>query len=151
MLAAPAAPPPQKYERLCAGFDHHFWLHSATYEMILCTIPFKVSRAVASLTVPGGQEIHFPHFFLKFRSIFPQTLLILPHFGPPCGTPLKVRNSILGTSMGLKRVSPSSNVSVLSTIISFQIYIQKKRDFRKKFWRNLRRTTACSDFFKIFF
>ena len=36
-------------------------------------------RAVASLTVPGGQENHFPHFFLKFRSIFlifPQTLLI---------------------------------------------------------------------------
>ena len=33
-------------------------------------------RAVASLTVPGGQEFHFPHFFLKFRSIFPQTSLI---------------------------------------------------------------------------
>ena len=33
-------------------------------------------RAVASLTVPGGQEFHFPHFFLKFRSIFPQTFLI---------------------------------------------------------------------------
>ena len=36
-------------------------------------------RAVASLTVPGGQEFHFPHFFLKFRLIFlifPQTLLI---------------------------------------------------------------------------
>ena len=37
------------------------------------------SRAVASLTVPGSQEFHFPHFFLKFWSIFlifPQTLLI---------------------------------------------------------------------------
>ena len=37
------------------------------------------NRAVASLTAPGGQEFHFPHFFLKFRSIFlifPQTLLI---------------------------------------------------------------------------
>ena len=33
-------------------------------------------RAVASLTVPGGQEFHFPHFFLKFQSIFPQTVLI---------------------------------------------------------------------------
>ena len=36
-------------------------------------------RAVASLTVPGGQEFHFSHFFLKFRLIFfifPQTLLI---------------------------------------------------------------------------
>ena len=35
--------------------------------------------AVASLTVPGGQEFHFPHFFLKFLSIFlilPQTVLI---------------------------------------------------------------------------
>ena len=37
------------------------------------------NRAVASLTVPGGQEFHFPHFFLKFWSlflIFPQTFLI---------------------------------------------------------------------------
>ena len=38
-----------------------------------------INRAVASLTVPGGQEFHFPHFFLKFQSIFhifPQTLPI---------------------------------------------------------------------------
>ena len=35
-----------------------------------------VSRVVASLTVPDGQEFHFLHFFLKFWSIFPQTLLI---------------------------------------------------------------------------
>ena len=38
-----------------------------------------MNRAVASLTVLGGQEFHFPHFFLKFWSIyliFPQTLLI---------------------------------------------------------------------------
>ena len=36
-------------------------------------------RAVASLTVPGGQEFHFPHFFPKFWSfflIFPQIFLI---------------------------------------------------------------------------
>ena len=39
----------------------------------------KLTRAVASLTVPGGQEFHFPHFFLKFWSsflIFPQILLL---------------------------------------------------------------------------
>ena len=39
----------------------------------------RVSRAVASLTVLGGQELHFPHLSLKFQSIFlifPQTLLI---------------------------------------------------------------------------
>ena len=46
-------------------------------------------RAVASLTVPGGQEFHFPHFFLKSRLsflIFPQTFThFLPHFGPPGG------------------------------------------------------------------
>ena len=40
-----------------------------------------VSRAVASLTVPGGQEFHFPHFFLKFWSIFLRTSYFLPHFG----------------------------------------------------------------------
>ena len=37
-------------------------------------------RAVGSLTVPSGQEFHFPHFFLKisidFSLIFPQTQLI---------------------------------------------------------------------------
>ena len=36
-------------------------------------------RAVASLTVSGGQGFHFPAFFLKFWSIFltfPQTLPI---------------------------------------------------------------------------
>ena len=32
-------------------------------------------RAIARLTVPGGQEFHFPHFSSKFRSIFPQNLL----------------------------------------------------------------------------
>ena len=46
-------------------------------------------RPVASLTVPGGQGFHFPHFFLKIRSIFlifPQTLLIFfLIFGPPGG------------------------------------------------------------------
>ena len=38
-----------------------------------------MGRAVASLTVLGGQVFHFPHSFLKFRSIFlifPQTFLI---------------------------------------------------------------------------
>ena len=37
------------------------------------------ARAVASLTVSGGQEFHFPHFFPKFWSfflIFPQTFVI---------------------------------------------------------------------------
>ena len=55
-------------------------------------------RAVASLTVPGGQEFHFPHSFLKSQSIFlifPQTFLICflilalrrPH-GKALATPL---------------------------------------------------------------
>ena len=42
-------------------------------------IKYCTTRAVASLIVPGGQEFHFPYFFLKFRSnflIFPQTLLV---------------------------------------------------------------------------
>ena len=37
------------------------------------------TRAIASLTVPGGQEFHFPHFSSNFDQIFvffPQTLLI---------------------------------------------------------------------------
>ena len=38
-----------------------------------------ILRAVASPTVLGGQEFHFPHLFLKILSIFlifPQTFLI---------------------------------------------------------------------------
>ena len=60
----------------------------------------SVPRAVASLTVPGGQEFHFPNFFLKLWSIFPQTLLFSSSFwpsgwatGPPgkaLATPLSV-------------------------------------------------------------
>ena len=43
---------------------------------------FVHCRAVASLTVPGGQKFHFPNFFLKFWSIFPQTLLFSSSFWP---------------------------------------------------------------------
>ena len=51
------------------------------------TIYFNI-RAVASLTVPGGQEFHFPHFLSKFWlffRIFPRTFLIFPYFGSPGG------------------------------------------------------------------
>ena len=37
----------------------------------------SVARAVASLTVLGGQEFHFPHFFLNFSSNFTNFLRIL--------------------------------------------------------------------------
>ena len=43
---------------------------------------YVVCRAVASLTVPGGQEFHFPHFSPKFSSNFSH---FLPHFGSPGG------------------------------------------------------------------
>ena len=50
---------------------------------------FQRDRAVASLTVPGGQEFHFPHFFLWFQSNFSYFssyfTYFLPHFGPPGG------------------------------------------------------------------
>ena len=59
------------------------WLHAyAQFFFIWSDTPYGFSwrwvdaRAVASLTVPGGQEFHFPHFFLKSRFsflIFPQT------------------------------------------------------------------------------
>ena len=63
--------------------------HSAPFAPVLATPLLSLQnlgefvgwghRAIASLTVPGGQEFHFPHFFLKFWSsflIFPQTLLL---------------------------------------------------------------------------
>ena len=47
------------------------------------------ARAVASLTVPGGQEYHFPHFFhkiwIKFSYFSSNFSHFLPHFGPPGG------------------------------------------------------------------
>ena len=54
------------------------WINSTSKSYTLRLIGVT-PRAVASLTVPGGQEFHFPHFFLKFLLIFlifPQTLLI---------------------------------------------------------------------------
>ena len=47
-----------------------------------------LSRAIASLTVPGGQKFHFPHFFqiLSNFSYFSSNFTyFLPHFGPPVG------------------------------------------------------------------
>ena len=46
-----------------------------------CPLP----RAVASLTVPGGREFHFPHLFLKFQRIsliFPQSFSFSSSFWP---------------------------------------------------------------------
>ena len=59
---------------LHAQFQPSIFLTSHILQRIQLT-----PRAVASLTVPGGQEFHFPHFFLKFGSsfpTFPQTFLI---------------------------------------------------------------------------
>ena len=35
-----------------------------------CSLSFPLSRAVASLTIPGGQEFHFPHFSSNFDKFF---------------------------------------------------------------------------------
>ena len=45
-----------------------------------------LSRGVASITVPGGQEFHFLHFSSNlnhFFLIFPLSSFFCPHFGPP--------------------------------------------------------------------
>ena len=41
------------------------------------SLDYVQDKAVVSLTIPGGQEFHFPHFFLKFRSFFSYFLLKL--------------------------------------------------------------------------
>ena len=79
------------YDRICAtmllGLAKRHWANKLTPNGSLVTVSTyttrrytrEIPRAVASLTVPGGQEFHFPHSFLKFRSIFltfPQTFLI---------------------------------------------------------------------------
>ena len=46
----------------------------ACFDHSLCKILKKqcvIVRVVASLTVPGGQVLHDPQFFLKFQLIFP--------------------------------------------------------------------------------
>ena len=42
-------------------------------------IKILLGSAVASLTVPGGQDFHFPRIFLIFRSVFP-IFPIFPRF-----------------------------------------------------------------------
>ena len=43
------------------------------------------AKGVTSLTVPGGQEFHFPYFSIDY-SYFPSNFPIFrPHFGPPDG------------------------------------------------------------------
>ena len=53
-----------------------------------CKTPLRI-RAVASLTVPDGQDFHFPHFSSNFDQIFlfsrSNFAYFLPHFGPPGG------------------------------------------------------------------
>ena len=45
-----------------------------------------LNRAVANLTVLGGQEFHFPHFFPQISINFSSNFTyFLPHFGPPGG------------------------------------------------------------------
>ena len=55
------------------GYHKHWW-------QVLVPLWFKCgAKIIASLTVQGGQEFHFPHFFFKFWLIFvtvPQTFLI---------------------------------------------------------------------------
>ena len=45
-------------------------------------------RAIANLTVPGGQELHFPHFssnLISFSCFSSSLTYFLPHFGSPGG------------------------------------------------------------------
>ena len=63
---------------ICEIVARAYWTGSQN-RSILTAGWSMIDRAVASLTFPGGQEFHFPQFFLKFWSIFPifpQTLLI---------------------------------------------------------------------------
>ena len=56
-----------------------WWAVAKANSVIYSNRNSRRTRAVASVTVLGGQGFHFPHFFLKFRSIFlifPHTLLI---------------------------------------------------------------------------
>ena len=64
-------------------------VHKHWHGIALLQLFYMSFRAVASLTVPGGQEFHFPHFFPKFWSFFSYFSSnfshFLPHFGSPGG------------------------------------------------------------------
>ena len=68
------------------GIQHVFILIQWTVtHSLLKILPYGIPhhRAVASLTVPGWQEFHFPHFVLKFDKFFFFPLkfdLFSPHF-----------------------------------------------------------------------
>ena len=70
-------------------FATFFCLHMCTLSY-LTGLPSRVKsscecRAVASLTVPGGQEFHFPQISINFSNFSSNLIYFLPHFGPPGG------------------------------------------------------------------
>ena len=56
------------HDVLVTSYEEHFGTNRKE-------LPIAIPRAVASLTVPGGQEFHFPQISINF-SYFPQTFLI---------------------------------------------------------------------------
>ena len=81
-------------------------------------------RAVASLTVPGGQEFHFPHFSSnrdQFFLLFPQTLLIfflllalrVGDSGKALATPLPLVMLVLIFSKEIFKMVDPKQISVI--------------------------------------
>ena len=99
---------------------------------IRCLKPLKyVNRAVASLTVPGGQEFHFPQILINFSYFSSNFSHFLPHFGPPGGrvalsTPLYVNcephADILTNDPEIIAVSSLSLLAVQETKVSSLIF-----------------------------
>ena len=59
-----------------------------TFKILRARLHYDIIvRAVASLTVPEGQEFHFPHSFLNIdiSYFFLNFSHFLPHFGPRVG------------------------------------------------------------------
>ena len=93
--------------------DHD--VHASLPRSVLCTavrstgnIVTFTARAVASLTVPGGQEFHFPHFSSNFDQFILGTGAKFGHtFGlTTCGRPqLKLYLLLLFYDLGLRPFS----------------------------------------------
>ena len=62
--------------------------HSTLPSLLHLLYLFLLLRVVASLTVPGGQEFHFPHFpqiLINFSNFSSNFTYFFPHFGSPGG------------------------------------------------------------------
>ena len=111
-----------------------FWLKLPKYML------YVTNRAVASLTVPGGQKFHFPHFssnfdqfilfFLKLYS-FSSSFLFSGWAARPPGkalaTPLVTKDNMYNFPQHLKQITPKVSLFFIEMEPCISLHSNKKK------------------------